>query len=636
MPNAIFKYLFFIFIACIPLVHWNEIVDTTMLSRQIWLSVFSIVALLSILFYQLKYTTITIIHYLFICLSALSLLSITYASNTAEAFYTSSKFLLSGTLFFIVFNLLQNQKITILNISKAVAIFAVIACGYQVYELFEKGNIKLLSGKNLYELNSLFGHKNLFSSIMFLSLPFIIYLIIYNTKLIKHLYILLIILLFTLLIFIQTKAVLLAILLGLGISIWALFNQLNFSPKIKYSIMAMLVFGILISVFLLKNKLTLLGNNDTIIERTLLWQNTWQMIKENPIGGVGAGNWQIYFPKYGLQNFIQTNYLISDGYTTFQRPHNDFLWIWSELGILGLLIYLAIFGLTIYKAILNVKTALLVTEKILATCFLATIIGYAFIAAVDFPLERSEHQLLLIILIAIINGNKALPIKAPNFNHQLITISLLCVTIFNLNVFINRASAETHARKMLVAHTKKNWSSMAKEAQKTINKYYTIDNFSIPLNWYAGVAFSALSNNGDAKKAFEEAYLINPYQIHVLNNIASSNEMEGNHDLAIKYYDEALAISPFQPDALLNKSAVLFNKGNIDEAFTHILKFKYDAENTQFKNYYLTIAKAKFNNDLTKKQLIATKMKIELSNFNNDTFLLNNFEYFKNNSLISH
>lgn len=588
------------------------------------------------LFYQLKYTPITLIHYLFITLAALSLLSITYASNTAEAFYTSSKFLLSGALFFIVFNLLQNQKISLLNICKAVAIFAAIACGYQVYELFEKGNIKLLAGKNLYELNSLFGHKNLFSSIMFLCIPFIIYLIINTTKLIKYLYILLIIILFTLLIFIQTKAVLLAILLGLGIGIWALLNQLNFSPKIKYSIIFILVFGILISVFLLKNKLTLLSNNDTIIERTLLWQNTWQMIKENPISGVGAGNWQIYFPKYGLQNFTQTNYLISDGYTTFQRPHNDFLWIWSELGILGLLIYLAILGLTIYKAIQNVKIVSSLAEKILATSFLATIIGYVFIAAVDFPLERSEHQFLLIIIIAIINSKNSVPLKASNFNNQLITISLLLITIFNLNVFMNRANAETHARKMLIAHTKKDWGSMAKEAQKASNKYYTIDNFSIPLNWYAGVAYSALSNYVDAKKAFEKAYLINPYQIHVLNNIASTNEMEGNHDLALKYYDEALAISPFQPDALLNKSAVLFNKGNIDEAFTNILKFKYDAENTQFKNYYLTIAKAKFNNDLAKKELIATKMKIELSNFNNDTFLLNNFEYFKNNSLISH
>lgn len=588
------------------------------------------------LFYQLKYTPITLIHYLFIALAALSLLSITYASNTAEAFYTSSKFLLSGTLFFIVFNLLQNQKISLLNICKAVAIFAAIACSYQVYELFEKGNIKLLAGKNLYELNSLFGHKNLFSSIMFLCIPFIIYLIINTTKLIKYLYFLLIIILFTLLIFIQTKAVLLAIMLGLGIGIWALFNQLNFSPKIKYSIIFILVFGILISVFLLKNKLTLLSNNDTIIERTLLWQNTWQMIKENPISGVGAGNWQIYFPKYGLQNFTQTNYLISDGYTTFQRPHNDFLWIWSELGILGLLIYLAIFSLTIFKAIQNVKIVSSLAEKILATSFLATIIGYVFIAAVDFPLERSEHQFLLIIIIAIINSKNSVPLKASNFNNQLITISLLLITIFNLNVFMNRANAETHARKMLIAHTKKDWGSMAKEAQKASNKYYTIDNFSIPLNWYAGVAYSALGNYVDAKKAFEKAYLINPYQIHVLNNIASTNEMEGNHDLSLKYYDEALAISPFQPDALLNKSAVLFNKGNIHEAFTHILKFKFDSENTQFKNYYLTISKAKFNIDSTKKELIAAKMKIELSNFNNDTFLLNNFEYFKNNSLISH
>ena len=630
MPNTISKYLLFIIIACIPFVHWSAIVDTTMLSRQIWLSAFCLLAAIIVLIDNLKKITLSPLHYLLIGLPILSLLSYTYTQNTAETIYTTCKFLLTTCLFFTVTTLLQNNKITLLNISQSVSVFALIACGYQVFELFEKGNLKLLEGKNLYELNSLFGHKNLFSSIMFLCLPFLIYLIINTQNVIKYLYILLTIMLVALLVFIQTKAVLLALLLGSGISILVVFNGLNLSSKIKYSSFAILVFILGIAGILLKNKLTLLSNNDTIVERTLLWQNTWQMIKENPLTGVGAGNWQLFFPKYGLHHFMQTNYLISDGYTTFQRPHNDFLWIWSELGIMGLLVYISIFSLAIYYAVKNIKAAINTQNKIIEAGFLMAIIGYAFIALVDFPLERSEHQFFTITLLSIIYSKHFKDKATTALNSKIVFTAIIIISIFNLNVFFNRVNAETHAHNMLVAHNKTNWNLMLKEAQKAQNNFYSIDNFSIPLPWYAGVAYSALGNHIEAKKAFEKAYQINPYQIHVLNNIASTNEMEGNHDLALQYYNEALAISPFQPDALLNKSAALFNKGNTDEAFTNILKFKFDAENTQFKNYYLTIAKAKLNNEFTKNKLPATKLNLEMSNINSDTFLLNNFEAIKN------
>lgn len=629
MPNKFYKYLLFIFIACIPFIHWSAIVDTTMLSRQIWLSTFCLLTAIMLLIDNVKKITLSPLHYLLIALPILSLLSYTYTQNTAETIYTTCKFLLTTCLFFIVTTLLQSNKITLLNISEAVSIFALIACGYQVYELFEKGNLKLLEGKNLYEINSLFGHKNLFSSIIFLCLPFLIYIIIHTKNKFKYLYILLIISTLVLLVFIQTKAVLIALVLGFGISILLVFNGLKLSPTIKYSSFAILVFGVLVLSFLLKNKLTLLSNNDTIVERTLLWQNTWQMIKENPLTGVGAGNWQLFFPKYGLHHFMQTNYLISDGYTTFQRPHNDFLWIWSELGIMGLLIYTSIFTLAIYYAIKNIKAATNTENKTIQASFLMAIIGYVFIALVDFPLERSEHQFFIIISLSIIYTEYYKNKTTLDLNIKKVFIAIIVICIFNLNVFFNRVNAETHAHNMLVAHRKANWNLMLKEAQKAQNNFYTIDNFSIPLPWYIGVAYSALSNNAEAKKAFEKAYQINPYQIHVLNNIASTNEMEGNHDLAIKYYNEALAISPFQPDALLNKSAALFNKGNNDEAFTNILKFKFDAENKQFISYYLTIAKTKIGNDLINNKLPRNFLNINDINLKNDTFLLNNFEKIK-------
>jgi O-antigen ligase len=628
MKKNIFNTLVFICIALIPLVKWQAAVDSTMLSRQIWFTAFVLIISCVLLFTKKADTSFTPIHWLIFTLTVFSGISILYAFNTAEAIYTINKFLLYSCIYITLFILLQNNLIETKIISKGVLSFAIIACGYQFLELYTKGNLRLLEGKNLYEINSLFGHKNLFSSIIFLCFPFLTYLILKTKNAIKYVSICLIIIALGLLVFIQTKAVLLAIVMGGGISMIILFNNLKIKKGIKIGSIISSLFILILLGYLGKNKLTLLSNNDTVQERILLWTNTWQMIKENPITGVGGGNWQLFFPKFGLQNFMQTNYLISDGYTTFQRPHNDFLWIWSELGILALLAYISVFVVAIYYGIKNVKNETEMPNKIICTSFLMAIIGYVIIALVDFPLERSEHQFFILLIIAMVCKQHFTNIKTnKTFPSKWIFISIIAVNFFNLFLCVKRTQAETHAHQMLLAHNKNNWSLMIKEAKKANNEYYSIDNFSIPLPWYAGVAYSALGDNVNAKIAFEKAYEINPYQIHVLNNIASINEMEGKHDLALKYYNEALAISPNQPDALLNKSAALFNMGNIDDAFFTILKFKFDNENTQFKTYYLAIVKAKFEKLFALPK--ASNLPITLADLKNDSILLSKFDSIK-------
>lgn len=632
MKNNIFNLLIFVFIAATPLIQWQAAVDATMLSRQIWFTVFAITTTIALLFAKKIEVVFTPIHWFMLIITALCGFSFLYAFNYAEAIYTFNKFLLYTSIFIVLLAMLQSNLITINSISKGVLAFLVIACGYQIFELYAKGGLQLLEGKKLYEINSLFGHKNLFSSIIFLCFPFLIYLIIKGNKLIKILSITISIIAIVLLVFIQTKAVLLAIIFGGGMSVLVLFNSLKINKNIKVGSIVILFFMLGPLGYLGKNKLTLLSNNDTIQERILLWTNTWQMIKENPLAGVGGGNWQVFFPKYGLQNFMQTNYLISDGYTTFQRPHNDFLWVWSELGILALLAYISVFIFAIYYAIKNIQQETETNNKIINAGFLMNIIGYIFIALVDFPLERSEHQFFILLTIAMVckqyfTNNKT----AKSFKPKWILLSIMIVNLFNLFVFVKRTQGETHAHQMLLAHNKSNWSLMIKEAKKAQNDYFSIDNFSIPLNWYAGVAYSAIGDNINAKLEFEKAYEINPYQIHVLNNIASINEMEGKHDLSLKYYNEALAISPNQPDALLNKSAALFNMGNIDEAFLSILKFKFDETNTQFKTYYLAIAKAKFEKEFESTK--ATNLPINPFDLKNDTLLLKKFNSIKNQYL---
>jgi tetratricopeptide (TPR) repeat protein len=220
------------------------------------------------------------------------------------------------------------------------------------------------------------------------------------------------------------------------------------------------------------------------------------------------------------------------------------------------------------------------------------LIAYLFVASVDFPLERNEHQFVLAIILCIILGSNRNEEKQSSLNKNLLLISITFLLVFSTVYSLLRLPNEQHAKKMVQAHMNSNWERILKEAKQINPNLFTIDNFSIPIAWYQGLAHYSMGNKEKAKESFTEAYQINPYQVHVLNNMAGMFEQEGKHTQALVYYDKLLAISPKQPDALLNKSAVLYNEKRYDEAMACIYKLKYDEKNDQFLLYLNAIGKA--------------------------------------------
>lgn len=78
-------------------------------------------------------------------------------------------------------------------------------------------------------------------------------------------------------------------------------------------------------------------------ERLTSYQESWQMIKNNWLIGVGSGNYSLVLNE--KINSKEANYY-------YQPVHNVFLLVWAEVGIIGLLFFL---GLIIYLLILNFK-----------------------------------------------------------------------------------------------------------------------------------------------------------------------------------------------------------------------------------------------------------------------------------------
>ena len=91
-------------------------------------------------------------------------------------------------------------------------------------------------------------------------------------------------------------------------------------------------------------------NERNISHRFAFWENSLEMIQEHPLSGVGHANWRLHFPKYGLE---KTDTQVMNGLAGIQRPHNDLLWILSEQGVIGLLLYLAMLAMVMWSIISN-------------------------------------------------------------------------------------------------------------------------------------------------------------------------------------------------------------------------------------------------------------------------------------------
>ena len=82
--------------------------------------------------------------------------------------------------------------------------------------------------------------------------------------------------------------------------------------------------------------------------RSTVWTTGWRMVKDNPVRGVGAGNFRVQSVKYVLEPgaSYRTDFVID----TQAVAHNTYLGPLAELGIVGALLFVSIIGFSVASA----------------------------------------------------------------------------------------------------------------------------------------------------------------------------------------------------------------------------------------------------------------------------------------------
>ncbi|MCX7918030.1 MAG: O-antigen ligase family protein [bacterium] len=156
--------------------------------------------------------------------------------------------------------------------------------------------------------------------------------------------------------------------------------------------------------------------------RIRMWATTWEMIRDHPVRGVGLGAFKYLIPLYHGKYFERyPDSKLEPTSALTNQAHQEYLQLWAELGIFGLLIGLS--ALFIYLRI-GWKTMKRMNELEVkhpenqvsyATLFAglyAGSIGVLIQSLVDFPLHIAPLALLFLFMVALVmNAKRIIAIK---------------------------------------------------------------------------------------------------------------------------------------------------------------------------------------------------------------------------------
>ena len=126
--------------------------------------------------------------------------------------------------------------------------------------------------------------------------------------------------------------------------------------------------------------------------RIRLWQTSINMIKDKPIWGIGLGNFGKLFDRYKVEGV----------YDTTCHPHNDFLNVAVNSGLLGLLAYLSIWAVFLYSTIKSIiknrKSGFGYTAQMGG---IVAIIGFLFASLFQCYYTDGEVNMLIMFILGL-------------------------------------------------------------------------------------------------------------------------------------------------------------------------------------------------------------------------------------------
>ena len=577
-------------------------IDTAVAPRNIFLSGF--ILLFVLYFFAWKKRIVAthsfLIKLIFITGGAFAvwnLLGLFGAINYHEGYYEISRHLLHLILFFIVIQAVIQEHGKLKRIFYVLTIVALLHGLVGIFQYYELAFTQLPGNFKPYGFMT---NRNLFGSAQALLLPFTIYTFYAASKTWKIIAAFAITTIFVSLILSLTRS---SWLSGIAILVVAAILVLIFVPGMRKKwLLGTLAVAVVIAVI---TALLILPNNESelassvkeraaslatnrstntiaganIAERLKMWKKTVTMIGDHPLLGVGAGNWKVVIPSYGLDSTV-----FAKGYYAPDRVHNVYLQIASESGIPGAIFYFGFWLIIAWTGFSVLRKTNNENKKIIVILMLAGLSAVAVDFMFSFANERVEHSIYIILMAGIIVGTYAQ--ETLSANQKIVSVKgiflilLVAIGAFNLFLGKKRLDFENHLMRAVSYNDQKQFMQTLGEVKQGTNEFFTIDITGNPLEMYSGIANKELKNLDAAAKDFKKALAYSPYNCRIYNNRAILYWELKQFQNSINDYNAALSYAPEFETVLKNLAFTYYQAERYKECIETINKMKERDEMT--------------------------------------------------------
>jgi len=141
--------------------------------------------------------------------------------------------------------------------------------------------------------------------------------------------------------------------------------------------------------------------SNSMRQRALIWEATWQMIRERPVSGHGLGAFQMkYLDSLGDVLEDPANAALRRYAINVKESHNDYLQMWAEMGPIGLILWLTFVALSMQalaRTARNTRSG--ADERLWCASSGAMLAGFLALGLTAFPLQTLPTAPLFWVLI---------------------------------------------------------------------------------------------------------------------------------------------------------------------------------------------------------------------------------------------
>ncbi|MCX8092866.1 MAG: tetratricopeptide repeat protein [Candidatus Goldbacteria bacterium] len=541
---------------------------------------------------EFNFTQFSLPIFIFLIIAFLSMLNgVIINKNAFPLHWQFFKLILFCTiLYFLVLNYFSKEKLDKIIFFLLLSHF-IVSC-YGMLQYFGIDFIKWISfGAG--RVYSTMGNPDYMSAQFSILIPLIIMLLISPIKpLNKFFLLLLLIFMFFLIIVAHGRGAWMgffASLFYLFFMIWLIYG-IKFFGKNRYFFLTILCFVLfLIIIFsfpnpINKNAQTIKSRiksgfditSDSVAVRLFYWESALHMAKHHPLLGVGIGGFSLntsFYQRKVLDRWEKVYPPIAKKVEPHVElfTHNDYLQTLSEMGFIGLGIFLwLLFSAFIMPLGKILKDEIFLNKNILLGIS-GAIVAFAVNALLNFPWRVMQTLVVIYIIFSIfsiLEQKKNINIKL-SFKPVLI-ISLLFVFIFiplQINTFIANICIKNGQKLFMEGKYKE--ANMLFEKGLASNPRGTD---IIELLLYNGNAYNSMGNIDKAIEFYNKGLLMFPNFIEAHYNVGNVYMNNKMFDKAIIEYDKVLELNPKFTGAINNKANIYYNEGNLEKAREMYLK----------------------------------------------------------------